>query len=216
MINQEWKIKARGHVCSVTGRAFADDEPFHTAIFEDASADGFVRRDFSVEAWDAERQNLTPFSHWRSVYEAPKEDPRKAVVEKETAESLLRRLIDTDEPSTENARFVLAVMLERKRTLRETDSRRLGDAMLRIYEHTKTGEAFIIRDPMLRLDQIDSIQARSPACSDNRKAGPLRRRHTRTSPRGGGVRTLIRLAAARRRCRSDASGRMNEFRAPGP
>jgi hypothetical protein len=196
MINQEWKIKARGHVCSVTGRAFADDEPFHTAIFEDASADGFVRRDFSVEAWDAERQNLTPFSHWRSVYEAPKEDPRKAVVEKETAESLLRRLIDTDEPSTENARFVLAVMLERKRTLRETDSRRLGDAMLRIYEHKRTGEAFIIRDPMLRLDQIDSIQAEfaallrqsegAPAAAPAHADEPARGGRSHTDPAGGG------------------------------
>jgi hypothetical protein len=159
MMNQEWKIKARGHVCSVTGRPFADEEPFHTAIFEDAGTDGFVRRDFSVEAWEAERGRLDPFSHWRSVYEAPREEPRKGIVEKETAEGLLRRLIDADEPATENARFVLAVMLERKRTLRETDSRRLGEAMLRIYEHTKTGEVFIIRDPMLRLDQIDSIQA---------------------------------------------------------
>jgi hypothetical protein len=79
-------------------------------------------------------------------------------VEKEGAESLLRRLIDEDSPLTENTRFILALMLERKKTLKETDSRSLGSARLRIYEHGKTGEVFIIRDPQLKLDQLESIQ----------------------------------------------------------
>ena len=159
MINQDWKIKSRGHTCCVTGRPFQDEEPFFTALFEDDSDEGFVRRDYSVDAWKQEKGALKPFSYWRSLYEAPKQEPEKRdVVEKESAEGLLRRLVEEDDPLTENARFILAVMLERKKTLRETDSKSLGQARLRIYEHAKTGEVFIIRDPMLRLDQIDSVQ----------------------------------------------------------
>lgn len=159
MINQDWKIKSRAHTCCVTGRPFEDEEPFYTAIFEDDSAEGFVRKDYSQEAWEQAREGLRPFSYWRSLYEAPREEPRRReVVEKEGAESLLRRLVEEDDPATENARFILAVMLERKKTLRETDSRSLGSAMLRIYEHARSGEVFIIRDPQLRLDQIESVQ----------------------------------------------------------
>lgn len=160
MINQEWKIKGRAHVCSVTGQPFVENEPFYTALFEDESdEDGFIRRDYCVAAWQQERPNLRPFSHWRSLYEPPQSEPaRRDVVEKEGAESLLRRLIEEDDPLTENTRFILALMLERKKTLRETDSRSLGTARLRIYEHAKSGEVFIIRDPQLKLDQLESIQ----------------------------------------------------------
>jgi hypothetical protein len=160
MMHQEWKIKGRAHVCCVTGQPFVENEPFYTALFEDPSEeDGFIRRDYCVTAWQHERASLRPFSHWRSLYEPPQsETPRREVVEKEGAESLLRRLIEEDESTTENTRFILALMLERKKLLRETDSRSLGNARLRIYEHAKTGEVFIIRDPELKLDQLESIQ----------------------------------------------------------
>jgi hypothetical protein len=173
MINQEWKIKSRSTGCCVTGRVFADGEAFYTAIFEDEGRDGFTRRDYSAEAWEREFPKLRPFSYWRSVYQAPKDEgPKKEIVEKEGAERLLRRLIDEDDPLTENARFILAVMLERKKTLRETDSRSLGDTKLRIYEQVRSGEVFIIRDPMLRLDQIDAIQREVAELLGPRNAGP--------------------------------------------
>lgn len=159
MMTQDWKIKSRGHTCTATGRTFEDEEVFYTALFEEPGEEGFVRRDYSAEAWNDVRSTLKPFSYWRTTYQAPKDEPAKReVVEKESAEGLLRRLVEEDDPLTENARFILAVMLERKKTLRETDSQSLGDAKLRIYEHAKTGEVYIIRDPLLRLDQLESIQ----------------------------------------------------------
>ena len=33
-----------------------------------------------------------------------------------------------------------------------------SSAITRIYEHTKTGEVFVIPDPQLRLDQIEQVQ----------------------------------------------------------
>ena len=174
MINQEWKIKTRAHTCFVTGQPFVENEPFYTALFEDGGdEDGFIRRDYSVAAWKQERPQLQPFSHWRSLYEPPSTEPtRREVVEKEGAESLLRRLIDEDSPLTENTRFILALMLERKKTLKETDSRSLGSARLRIYEHSKSGEVFIIRDPQLKLDQLESIQREVSDMLASRTATP--------------------------------------------
>jgi hypothetical protein len=159
MINQEWKIKSRGHACGATGREFVDGEVFFTALFEDPAGDGFVRRDYSAAAWEAGRDGMAPFSYWRSVFEEPEADPKPAdLTERAGAEALLRRLIDEDDPGTDNARFILAVMLERRKLLRETDQRSLGPSRLRIYEHVRTGDVFIIRDPQLRLDQIDEVQ----------------------------------------------------------
>jgi hypothetical protein len=51
-------------------------------------------------------------------------------------------------------------MLERKRLLKEVEVKRSEDgSLLRIYEHTKSGEVFIIPDPQLRLDQVAEVQA---------------------------------------------------------
>jgi len=80
------------------------------------------------------------------------------VVEKESAEDLIKRLIEEDHESTENVRYVLAIMLERQRLLRETDRQRTPTGILRVYEHRKTGDVMLIRDPDIPLDQVESVQ----------------------------------------------------------
>jgi hypothetical protein len=49
-------------------------------------------------------------------------------------------------------------MLERRKLLRETDSQRTPDGILRVYEHRKTGEVYLIRDPNIPLAQVESFQ----------------------------------------------------------
>jgi hypothetical protein len=49
-------------------------------------------------------------------------------------------------------------MLERKKLLKEVETRREGETVTRIFEHTKTGEVFVVPDPQLRLDQLESVQ----------------------------------------------------------
>ena len=71
---------------------------------------------------------------------------------------MLRRLIDENDPSSENARYILAVMLERKKILLPVDVKEEKKSKMLFYEHHKTGEAFIVRDPILKLDEIDNIQ----------------------------------------------------------
>lgn len=156
---ESWSIKSRSHRCSVTDRQFEKDEPFYTAIFPDPESSGYLRKDFCVDAWknrpaDAEQ----PFSFWRSHYEPPVTEDKAEVVAKESAEELLSRLIEEDEPHTENARYILAVMLERQKLLKETDNQHTPSGILRIYEHRKTGDVFIVRDPNIPLDQIESVQ----------------------------------------------------------
>ncbi len=58
-----------------------------------------------------------------------------------------------------NARYLLALMLERKRLLRQVEARQEEGSRTLIYEHVKTGEVFVIPDPELRMDQIAGVQA---------------------------------------------------------
>ncbi|HWB03187.1 MAG TPA: hypothetical protein VG796_09200 [Verrucomicrobiales bacterium] len=157
-INENWNIRSRSHTCLQTGDAFADGETFYTALFEDPQTDELVRRDYSVTAWESLKDELHPFSFWKSIYEAPRTEAKVEVVEKESAEGLLRRLIEEDTAGTENTRYILAIMLERKKILKHTATRETEEANFLIYEHPKSGEVYIIRDPELRLDQVEGVQ----------------------------------------------------------
>ena len=155
-LTPEWSIQSRAHQCAATGTAFHDGEPFYTLLFHDK--DGYRREDLSEAAYAARNENIQPFSFWRSKFETPPAAPPEALA-KQTAEDLLRTYMSTDEPQKINVCYLLAVMLERKKLLKEVQSQRTAEGQFtRIYEHTKTGEVFVIPDPQLRLDQIAQVQ----------------------------------------------------------
>jgi len=152
----DWTIQGRAEKCAATGEPFQDGEYFYTLLFDEGGA--FRREDVSEAAWKERNDNQQPFSFWRSKYEAP---PPAApeTVSRHTAEDLLRRYMEESSSQHAAARYLLAVMLERKRLLKEVEAKRSeSGALTRIYEHTKTGEVFVIPDPELRLDQIAQVQ----------------------------------------------------------
>lgn len=154
-----WHIKSRAHHCALTERAFEEGEVFYTALFPDPEADGFLRLDYSQEAWDRRaEEDAHPFSFWRTVYKAPAVEAKVEIVAEENPETLLARLVEEDEAHTENARYILAVMLERKKLLIETDCQKTRGGMLRIYQHRHSGEVFIIKDPQIPLSDVARIQ----------------------------------------------------------
>ena len=151
----EWPIKHRADACVVTQRPFVSGEQFYTLLFREG--DGFRREDLSEEAWASRNENISPFSFWKSRYEPPPATPPEPIA-KESAEDLLRRLLLEKNAERANACYVLAVMLERKRVLKQIKSEAVTDGRVLIYEHNKTGDVFIVPDPQLRLDEIEKVQ----------------------------------------------------------
>ncbi|MCU0751999.1 MAG: hypothetical protein MUC40_03005 [Akkermansiaceae bacterium] len=156
---ETWHVRSRSRECAATGRAFADGETIVTALYPDPESSGYLRRDYALEAWNELPADAdTPFSSWKTTFSAPTGNERENPVEKLSAEELLHRLVVEDEDHTENTRYILAVMLERRKILRETDNQRTPTGILRVYEHRKTGEVYLIRDPDIPLDQVESVQ----------------------------------------------------------
>lgn len=102
------------------------------------------------------REKAGVVSFWQGVFE-PLAPPPPDPLPKEDAESILRRMMERNDPSEMEARYILAVMLERKRIFKHRETRQ-DDPPLLIYEHLRTGEVFLITDPKLRLDQIMDVQ----------------------------------------------------------
>ncbi len=157
-IQKDWKISRRGNKCSQTDVKFNDGESFYTCIFDDPESEGFLRKDFSEAAWAELDNDLKPFSFWKSTCKYPKEEEAPTVLANESAETMLRRMIEDDEASTENARYILALMLERKKNLRPVGVKETDSSRLLLYEHRLTGDVLIIRDPQLKLDEVEKVQ----------------------------------------------------------
>ena len=175
---EEWNIQSPGHQCASTGRPFEKDEPIYTILL--IGTEGFRREDICEAAWQAAggdliRDKAGVVSFWKHVY-VPPAPPAPEPLRKEDAESILRAMLEKNLPEEREVRYILAVMLERKRIFkhRETlsaapvpggeprpDGR--GDINYLVYEHAKTGESFTIEDPRLRLDQLIAVQKRVSA-----------------------------------------------------
>ena len=159
-IIQDWKIRSTHARCELSGEPFSDGQAFYTCIFEDPATDGFIRRDYSAPAWKEIRKKLdpAPYSFWKSIYKAPVKEAGNDADAEASSEGMLRRFVDEDDPRTENARYILALMLERNKTLIHTDSKDTETRTLLFYEHADNGDVFIVADPGLRLDEIESVQ----------------------------------------------------------
>jgi hypothetical protein len=80
-------------------------------------------------------------------------------MKKESAETLLRNMVAKEDADDTNAIYILAVMLERKKILVEKDVQTREDqTKIRVYEHKKTGETFLVIDPELKLAEIEKVQ----------------------------------------------------------
>jgi hypothetical protein len=154
----DWTIQGRSGRCAASGRDFAEGEFFQTLLFRER--DGFRREDLSEEAWKARQADPSakpPYSFWRAKFE-PAAPAAPETLAKETAEDLLRGYMTEHDESHANARYILALMLERKRLLKQIEAKEDLHGRTLVYEHVKTGEVFIVPDPGLRLDQLETVQ----------------------------------------------------------
>ena len=156
----DWNIQSRASACESCARPFADKQPLHT-LLSDEHAEQLRRMDVCEACWqnqfsDGARQRKGFISHWQTIYEAPA--PPTDPIQKETAETLLRKLIEQNDPRYAPAGYILAVMLERKRIFKIKEQIVRDGKRVFIYEQPATGDVFTIADPDLRLDQLEAVQ----------------------------------------------------------
>ncbi|MEX0655253.1 MAG: hypothetical protein WD534_01955 [Phycisphaeraceae bacterium] len=114
-------------VCTFTGRTLQPGEPYYATLVEVdpdtadapslASALGMMRLDVSQEAWEQGRRPDRLFSFWKSTVPEPSEK-KKLFVDDAVLMNLFRRLEDATQPQRQAFRYVLGLILMRKRLLR--------------------------------------------------------------------------------------------------
>ncbi|MEO7299617.1 MAG: hypothetical protein ABI042_13695 [Verrucomicrobiota bacterium] len=155
----EWNIQSRAHACQSCLKPFADKQPYHTLLFDEKSE--LRRLDVCDACWKSQfseggTDKKDVISRWQGLYEAPVVAPE--AIGKENAETLLRKLIELNDPKHGAVCYILAVMLERKRLLKIKEQLRRDGQRVFIYEQPKTGDIFTITDPDLQLNQLQDVQ----------------------------------------------------------
>lgn len=103
--------------CVFTGEALAPGTPCVAALCENSQQPGFLRVDSSISAWEAGQRPPGLFSYWRTIAPEPNSKPRLLVDDQVLLEIFLR-LGDDARADRQAFRFVLALILLRRRVLR--------------------------------------------------------------------------------------------------
>lgn len=149
---QQWELKRASGVCEISGRELQEGEVFYTVLFEDGET--FRRADYAEDAWQGPPEGCFCFFKTRVPV---KEKKKKLLVDAELLINFFQRLEDEEEPVRVQFRFVLALLLMRKRLLRYDGSAVADD--VETWEmtlmHNRTKQRVV--NPRLSDDQIEDV-----------------------------------------------------------
>lgn len=115
-MKQDWQVDAPKGRCAVTNRLFTEGQEFYSVLFEDEQVEGGFRRvDYSMEAWTGVPEGA--FCSFKS-HVPIREQRRRLLVDNDVLVNFFVRLADETDLLRLQFRFVLALILMRKRILR--------------------------------------------------------------------------------------------------
>jgi len=151
-MNPEWEVEPAKGRCAVSGRQFQEGEEFYTVLFEDGES--FRRADYSADVWQAPPEGS--FCHFKTRVPI-KEKRKKLLVDNELLLSFFTRLAEESDPLRVQFRFVLALILMRKRLLRYERSEKESGAEVWYMTLMPDRSEHRVVNPRLTDDQIEAV-----------------------------------------------------------
>jgi len=186
-LDREYKIAASSHTCQGCARRFGVGDEYYSAVREAEGEDVFARHDFCPACWRPD--GAAYFSFWKTRVPEPDQPRRRGpqLVDLARLMQLFEHLDEAEEDRALRFRYVLALVLMRKRRLKVVSSRRLAG---------RSGEELTLREthrPPTRRPRAQPLRRRDPhrlrppprRPRHARKVGPTcHRRRTRTPGSG--------------------------------
>ena len=150
----DWEIKRPLGECCGSGRRIESGQEYFGALVE--TEQGLERRDFSVEFWESDKPSV--FCYWKSKLATP-EQKKSLFVDDEMLMAFFQRLATETDPDKVNFRFVLALVLMRKRRLKYDGTKADGDREIWRLRVTGDTEIVDVVNPHLNEDQIEELSS---------------------------------------------------------
>jgi len=154
---EEWEINKPLGQCYGTGRKIEYGEEYFGALVE--SEEGLQRRDFCADYWQREKPNV--FCYWKTRLPRP-DQKRQIFVDDQMLLAFFERLGIETEQEKINFRFVLALILMRKRRLKYDTTRVEDDKeiwRLRIVGEKSADRRVEVINPHLDEEQIEQLSS---------------------------------------------------------
>jgi hypothetical protein len=103
--------------CSASGQELGAGSPCIATLCERPGDEGFDRKDYSLTAWEAGARPEGLFSYWKTTVPQPDARPR-LLVDDSVLLDLFERLAADERPQRVAFRFVLALILMRKKMMK--------------------------------------------------------------------------------------------------
>jgi hypothetical protein len=139
--------------CTATGRELKAGEKFYSVLRDDGGK--FVRTDYAADAWTGPPQGA--YSYWSGRVAADGAAKRPAV-DDELLLECLGRLAETADPAKVRFRYVVALLLMRRRRLKFEDARKDAGGETLVLKCARTGSRFEVVDPGLSESEAAAVQ----------------------------------------------------------
>lgn len=149
----DYRIEPNSRRCAATGRELQPGERYYTALLEQDHA--LVRQDFSTEAWQGPPTGA--FSFWRGKV-PPSQEASKPRFNDDLLEDCFLQLDGTEEPGKVAFRYVVALLLMRRRRYKLDETFEEGGVEKMRLKHSRTGASHEVVHPHLSEEEILQVQ----------------------------------------------------------
>jgi hypothetical protein len=149
---EQWEVQRSQGQCHGTGEPLQPGQEYYAALID--LTDTFERRDYSCDYWDQQLPQV--FSYWKTHAPLPNQK-KKLFVDNDLLINLFERLADETELVKINFRFVLTLILMRKRLIKYLDSRQEDQEEIWNVQLVRDKQDFSVVNPQLDDSQIEEV-----------------------------------------------------------
>ena len=146
---EDYKIQRGEKKCGVCGKAFEELENYFSALYD--RGEQFERLDYCAVCWPGETPEM--FSFWQTRV-PPKEEKKKLLVDDSVLMDFFLKLEGATDELKVNFRYILSLVLMRKKLLKFSDVKRDETGEFLVMEVPKEKTRFEIFNPQLSEEKI--------------------------------------------------------------
>jgi hypothetical protein len=149
----DYSIQANTRRCAATGRELLPGEKVYSVLVDEQGK--FLRRDYSAEAWSGPPPEA--FSFWAGrVPQA--EQTRRLRIDDELLLDCFHRLEGQNDPERQSFRYVLALLLMRRKRFKFEEARLEGEQEVLCLRCLKSRSLHEVVNPRLSADEMEAVQ----------------------------------------------------------
>jgi len=158
-MSDEWDFAKTTGKCAVTERELSEGESYYAVLIEHSG--GFERRDYSLEAWSGPPEGS--FCFWRGRIPVREKKNQPIAIDQEVLMHLFLQLEDASSEIKQRFRFMLTLLLMRKRLLKLDKTVQDGDREYWQVRLLKDQSIHQVLNPDLGKEQVEQLSIQMTA-----------------------------------------------------